>query len=227
MSFIVAIDGPAGVGKGTITKIIAEKYGFVNIDTGAIYRCVALEILNNNINMNDEQAIKKLLDTIKIEEILVDNELKIYLNGNDVTEKIRSNEVNKIVSLVSGIKQVRLAMAKLQRNLGLQNEKSILDGRDIGTFVFPDADVKIYLDASIDVRAQRRFSQNKELGIDCTYEEVYDNIKKRDENDKNKEIGALKIADDAIVVDTSDYTLEENIERVCKIVEEKMKEKVC
>ena len=117
MSFIVAIDGPAGVGKGTITKIVAEKYGLTNIDTGAIYRCVALEMINKNINMNDEKAINDILKNIEIEEKIIDNELKVYLNSEDVTEKIRSNEVNKIVSPVSGIKQVRLAMSSLQRKL--------------------------------------------------------------------------------------------------------------
>lgn len=114
-----------------------------------------------------------------------------------------------------------------RESYGLENEKSILDGRDIGTFVFPDADVKIYLDASIEVRALRRVKQNEELGIESSYDEIYNNIKARDENDKNKEIGALKIAEDAIVIDTSNHTLEENVEKVSRVIEEKMKEKKC
>lgn len=120
MSFIVAIDGPAGTGKGTIAKIVADKYGFINIDTGAIYRCVALEMINKNIDIIDNKAIKELLETIKIEEKEIHGELKVFLNGEDVTKQIRSKEVNEIVSPVSGIKEVRLAMAAFQRKLRIR-----------------------------------------------------------------------------------------------------------
>ena len=223
MSFIIAIDGPAGTGKGTITKIIADKYGFTNIDTGAIYRCVTLEMINNKIKIDDNEKIRKLLNDIEIEEKDINGKLKIYLNGKDVTEQIRSKEVNQIVSQVSGIRQVRLAMANFQRQLGLQHEKSILEGRDIGSFVFPDADVKIYLDATTEERTLRRLKQNKELGIESSYEEIYQNIKMRDGNDKAKEIGALKIAEDAIVIDTTELSINEVVEKVSKIIDEKLK----
>ena len=221
MSFIVGIDGPAGSGKGTVTKRIANKLGLINIDTGSTYRCVALEVINKNIDLEDKEAIIEIAKQIKIDIEPLPEGDKIFLNGKDVTRDIRSKEVTKIVSPVSSIKEVRLEMVELQRRLA-QGKNVIMEGRDICTYVFPNADVKIYLDASIEERAKRRYKENQEKNIDMTYEEVLDNISKRDENDKNKEIGSLKLAEDSVIVDTTDLSIDEVVEKIIEIIKEKM-----
>lgn len=214
MSFVVAIDGPAGSGKGTITKIVAEKLGLINIDTGAMYRCIALATLKREITLEEIEKIISLSYEVQI-ELLEDG--RVLLNGEDVTSQIRTKEVSQIVSQVSSIKQVRLNMVALQRKLA-EGKKVIMEGRDITTYVFPNADVKIYLDASIEERAKRRFKEMQEKGVQMTYQEVLENIKVRDENDKNKEIGALQIAKDAIVVDTTNLTVEEVAMQIEEII---------
>lgn len=220
MSFIVGIDGPAGSGKGTVTKNVANKLGLINIDTGSTYRCVALEVINQKIPLEDKERIIEIAKTIKIEiETLSDGD-KIFLNGKEVTKEIRSKEVTQIVSQISSIKEVRFQMVELQRKLA-EGKNVIMEGRDICTYVFPNADVKIYLDASVEERAKRRYKENKEKNIDMSYEEVIENIKKRDENDKAKEIGALKKAEDSIVVDTTSLTIEEVLEKIIEIIRKK------
>ena len=220
MSFIVAIDGPAGTGKGTITKILAKEMGLVNIDTGATYRCVALYAIRNNIKLEEKDKIIESLANIHIDMKNEDGEQTIFLNGEDVSKEIRSKEVTKIVSQVSSIKEVRFAMVDVQRKLA-EGKDVIMEGRDITTYVFPNADVKIYLDADEKERAKRRYKEMQEKGIEMTYEEVLKNIQIRDKNDKEKEIGALKIADDAVYVDTTNLTIEEVKEKVKQIIEEK------
>ena len=222
MSFIVGIDGPAGSGKGTVTKQIANKLGLVNIDTGSTYRCVALEVLNRNISLEDREKIIEIAKDIKIDIKSAPSGDLVYLNGKDVTKEIRSKEVTKIVSPVSSIKEVRYIMVDLQRKLA-EGKNIIMEGRDICTYVFPNADVKIYLDASIEERAKRRYKENQEKNIDMTYEEVYENIRKRDENDKAKEIGALKLAEDSIVVDTTNLSIDEVVEKIIEIIKRKIK----
>ena len=220
MSFIVGIDGPAGSGKGTVTKNVANKLGLINIDTGSTYRCVALEVINQKIPLEDKERIIEIAKTIKIEiETLSDGD-KIFLNGKEVTKEIRSKEVTQIVSQISSIKEVRFQMVELQRKLA-EGKNVIMEGRDICTYVFPNADVKIYLDASVEERAKRRYKENKEKNIDMSYEEVIENIKKRDENDKAKEIGVLKKAEDSIVVDTTSLTIEEVVEKIIEIIRKK------
>lgn len=221
MSFIVGIDGPAGTGKSTLTKLIAKELGLINIDTGAMYRCVALKVIKNNIELDQEEEIINLLDDIDIELKNEDDIQKIFLDGEDVTERIRENDVNNIVSPVSSIKEVRFKLVELQRKLA-KGKKVILEGRDITTYVFPNADVKIYLDASIEERAKRRHKQNLEKGIQSLYEEVYKNIFERDENDKNKEIGALKIAEDATVIDTTNLSIEEVKDKIIECIKSKI-----
>lgn len=220
MSFIVAIDGTAGSGKGTISNIIAKELNLTNIDTGATYRCVALATIKNNIKLEEKKKIIALLDKISI-DIKVDGQNQIFLlDGEDVSEKIRSAEVTAIVSQISAIPEVRLKLVELQRKLA-QGKNVIMDGRDIGTYVFPNANVKIYLDASVEKRAERRFEENKLKGIKTSYEEVLENIKMRDRQDKAKKIGALKIAEDAIVIDTSNLAIEEVAEKVKEVIKEK------
>ena len=220
MSFVVAIDGPAGTGKGTVTDILAKKFNLVNIDTGATYRCVTLDMLNKKIKLEELDKIKELLEDINI-EIKRENEKQlVFLNGEDVTDKIRSKEVSSFVSQVSSIKEVRLKMVDLQRKMA-EGKNVIMEGRDIGTYVFPNADVKIYLDADLEERAKRRFNQNKEKGVDMSYTEVLENIKKRDENDKSKEIGALKVAKDAEVIDTTNLTIRQVEKEIANIIKKK------
>ncbi len=217
MSFVVAIDGPAGSGKGTITKLVGEKLGLMNIDSGATFRCVALNMLQENIKLEEEAKINEMLDKINIE---MKENGKIFLNGNDVTQRIRENDVNNFVSQVSTIKIVRSKLLNVQRNIA-KGKNVIMEGRDIGTSVFPNANVKIFLDASAEERAKRRQKQNEEKGIKTSYEEVLENIIDRDKRDSTREISPLKQAKDAIYVDTTNMTIEEVVEKIIQIIENK------
>ena len=220
MSFVVAIDGPAGTGKGTITSLISKEMGLVNIDTGATYRCVALYTIKNNINLEEKEKIIESLPNIHIDMENKEGTQKVYLNNEDVTSQIRSKEVSKIVSQISSIKEVRFAMVEVQRNLA-KGKDVIMEGRDITTYVFPNANIKIYLDADEEERAKRRYKEMQEKGIERTYEEVLNNIQIRDKNDKEKEIGALKIAPDSIYIDTTNLTIEEVKQKVEEIIKGK------
>jgi len=220
MSFIVAIDGPAGTGKGTVTEQISKKQNLLNIDTGATYRCVTLAMQRKGIALEELEKIKELLNEINIQMENQDGTQKFFLDGEDVSSEIRSKEVTKMVSQVSSIKEVRIKMVDLQRKLA-EGKDVIMEGRDIGTYVFPRADVKIYLDAEEEERARRRVKQNQEKGIDMSFEEVLENIRKRDENDKNKEMGALKVAEDAIVIDTTNLSIKEVEKKVEALITQK------
>ena len=214
MSFVVAIDGPAGAGKGTITKLVGEKLGLVNIDTGATFRCVALNMIQENINIQEEGKIEKMLTKINIEMHPNGN---IYLNGEEVTNRIRENDVNDLVSPVSVLPVVRNKLLEVQRNIA-KGKNVIMEGRDIGTVVFPDADVKIYLDATAEERARRRVIQNQEKGIEASYEEVLKGIKDRDKRDSTREIAPLKKAEDAIYVDSTNLSIVQVVEKIIEII---------
>ncbi len=221
MCFIVAVDGPAGSGKGTVTKRIEKELGLVNLDTGATYRCVALDAIRHGFKAEDEEKIIKMLNDINIKIEKKDGKDVIFLNGEDVSKEIRDLPVTKMVSQISSIIPVREKLIEIQR--GLANGKNVIaEGRDIGTVVFPDANVKIYLDANEKIRAERRYKEYLENGVNTTYEEVLESIKTRDMNDKNKKFGALKKADDAIVVDTSNKTIDEVTEEVKGLIKQKM-----
>jgi len=194
---IVTIDGPAGAGKGTITKKVGELLNLINIDTGALFRCVALNLINDDISIEEETKIKKILDNINIE--LKEND-EVYLNNENVTTKIRENNVNNLVSKV----------AKLP----------IIEGRDTGTTVFPEANVKIYLDATAEERAKRRQKQNIEKGINSNYDEVLKEIKERDHDDKTRELSPLKQAPDAIYIDSTNLTIDEVVNKIVNIIKE-------
>ena len=222
MGFVVAIDGPAGSGKGTITYIIAKKMKLNSIDTGAMYRCVTLACIRNNVDISNLDSVKQVLDSINIELIKEKDNLIVKLNGEDVSKEIRENPVNKMVSQVSAIKEVRDKLVELQRKMA-ESQDVIMEGRDITTVVFPNADVKIYLDAKLEERARRRFSQNQSKNIECTYEEVLEDMRKRDENDMNKPYGALKKTDDAILVDSTNLTQKEVVKKIEKIIKTKKK----
>lgn len=214
---IVAVDGPAGSGKGTVTKRIEKELGFLNLDTGATYRCVALQTLKENVDLKDEEKIIKIANDIDIKIDNTGDKDIVLLNGEDVSRDIRTKEVTSIVSQISSIIPVREKMVEVQRSLAI-GKNVIVEGRDICTVVFPNADVKIYLDASEEVRAKRRFEENQQNGIDTTYEEVLENVKMRDYNDMHKKFGALKRADDAIVVDSSNLTIDEVVEKIKDII---------
>ncbi|MCI8999592.1 MAG: (d)CMP kinase [Clostridia bacterium] len=225
MSFIVAIDGPAGTGKGTIAKLVSEKFGLLNVDTGAMFRCVTLAMLQQNIALEEEEKIQALLSDIQIELKEENGELEVFLNGEDVTSKIRTPEVNAFISGVSSLKIVRSKLLELQRNLA-KGQNVVMEGRDIGTTVFPNANVKIYLDASSEERARRRVRQNEEKGIHMSYEEVLESVKKRDKLDSTRELAPLKKAEDAIYIDGTNMSVEECANVVYKIIEEKMKNRL-
>lgn len=205
MSLVVAIDGPAGSGKGTITKIIADRLNLVNIDTGAMYRCVALASINNGVKLEEEDKIIDLAKKIKIE---FDTEGHTFLDGEDVSKRIREKDISSIVSPVSSIVAVREEMVKQQRKLA-EGLDVIMEGRDITTVVFPDANFKFYLDATVEERARRRFEQNKEAGIDMSFEEIKKSIEARDYNDMHKEVGSLMRTDEQIYVDSTNMSIEE------------------
>ena len=220
MSFIVAIDGPAGTGKGTIAKRLSEDLRLINIDTGAMFRCVALECIRNSISINEISKINEILKNIDIKIKHIDGEQRIFLNEEDVSNKIREKDVTELVSPISAIKEVRSKLLLLQRKYANDND-IVMEGRDIGTTVFPDADVKIYLDATSEERAKRRMKQNIEAGIKTTYEEALNNILERDKRDSTREIAPLKKADDAILIDSTDMTIDEVVNRIEEIIKEK------
>lgn len=219
MSLVVAIDGPAGSGKGTVTKIIASKKNLQYIDTGAMYRCIALKMLEENVGLEDTEKIKNILDNIEIDL----EGSNVFLNNRDVTKQIRTVEVSNFTSPVSAIGFVREKMVDLQRALA-SGKDVIMEGRDIGTIVFPNADVKIYLDAKPEERARRRVEQNEKNGIPSNYEQILKDIIERDTRDMTRENSPLKKADDAILVDTTSLTIEEVIDKIINIIENKMKE---
>ena len=221
MSFIVAIDGPAGTGKGTITKLVAEELNLINIDTGAMYRCVALDAYRKGIKETEIEKLESLLKDINIELKRENGISKVFLNGENVTEKIRTPEVNSCVAKYAAVKCVRDKMTPLQQQMGKLGN-IIMEGRDIGTAVFPNADVKIYLDASIEERANRRYKQNLEKGINQSYEEVLESIKQRHILETTREINPLKKAEDAILVDSTHLTIDEVKQEVLRIIKEKM-----
>lgn len=221
INFSVAIDGPAGSGKSTIAKLIAKELGFLYADTGAMYRAVALYCINKNINYNNEKSVTDALKNIDISIFNENSIQKIYLNGADVTESVRTQEVATGSSAVAKIGAVREKLVQMQREIA-KKSNIVMDGRDIGTNVLPDAQVKIYMDASADIRAERRCNELEEKGIEFNFDKIKDEIIKRDENDKNREISPLRQADDAIFIDTSDMSIDEVLKIAVNIIKEKI-----
>ena len=214
MKIVIAIDGPAGSGKGTLAKKLAEKFNLINIDTGATYRCVALKVLENNISLEDTKSIIDISKDINID---LKSDGRVFLDDKDVTKEIRSKEVTSIVSPISSIVKVRENLVEIQRKIAADNNV-VMEGRDITTVVLPDAKYKIYLDASLESRAKRRYKENQEKGINMTYEEVYDSIQKRDYNDMHKEVGALTRTCEQLYIDTTDLTIDEEVEIIEKLI---------
>ena len=215
---IVAIDGPAGTGKGTVTKIIADKLGLVNIDTGAMYRCVALYSLRNNVDLTNNAEIEEMFINIKINFENKDGLQKVYLNGEDVSLIIRTPEIDKKVAEVATIQPIRKKMVDLMREVA-EGKDVIMEGRDIGTAVFPNANVKIYLEAEVKERARRRYKENREKNIECSFEKIMEDMIARDKSDLTK--GGLRQANDAILIDGTNMTVEETADEIEKIIKMK------
>lgn len=217
-NIIIAIDGPAATGKGTIARRLAQFYGAEYLDTGIFYRSVAYLVNKNNISLDEEE---KIIDIAKNMNIII-KRFEVFIDEENITNELRSNNVNAIVSQVSAIKDVRLIVNEHIRDFAF-NRDCVVDGRDITTVVFPNAKYKFYLDCDVDERARRRFNQNQEMGIACTFEEIYENLKMRDLNDKTKEFGALTLASDATLINTTNDTIEETIEKLKNIIGSELK----
>lgn len=215
----VAIDGPAGAGKSTIAKKVSSELGFIYVDTGAVYRAVALACIENGIEIGNSGSVEALLPSLDISIVFLNGEQHILLGDRDVSEAIRAENVSMAASRVSAIPAVRKFLLELQRDFA-KNDNVIMDGRDIGTVVLPNAQVKIFLTASPEIRAKRRVLQLKEKGIEEDYEKVLYDIIHRDYNDSHRETAPLKAAENAVIVDTSDMTFDEAAERIMQIIKE-------
>lgn len=219
----IAIDGPAGAGKSTIAKAAASKLGFIYVDTGALYRSIGLYCLNNNVETTDKSGVEKILSEISVELKYVDGIQRVILNGDDVSEEIRKPECSMAASNVSAIPVVRDFLFELQRKMARENDV-IMDGRDIGTVILPDAEVKIFLTASPEERANRRFKELVEKGNTPDYDELLKEINQRDYNDMHRETAPLKQADDAILFDTTTLAKDEVVDELLKIISEKLED---
>jgi|YelNatPaOPRAMG01_1025707.scaffolds.fasta_scaffold01059_24 cytidylate kinase len=213
---IIAIDGPAGAGKSTVAKRIAKRLKILYIDTGAMYRAITLKAVENKIDINDEERIVNMAKKSQLELKHTPSSLKIYLDGEDVTKKIREPKVTKFVSEVSRIVPLRKIMVKLQRKIARNFRGAVLEGRDIGTVVFPNADYKFYLDADLKERVRRRFKELKETGKQITFKQVEQDILKRDRIDSTRGYAPLRIAEDAIYIDTTNMGIEEVVKRILR-----------
>lgn len=214
----IAIDGPAGAGKSTISKGAAKRLGFVYIDTGAMYRAIGLAAVRRGIDTADAEGVKSILGDVDVEIRHNENGQLIFLNGEDVSADIRLPEISVAASDVAVIPEVRLKLVELQRKLAADTDV-IMDGRDIGTYVLPDAELKIYLTASVEERANRRCRELKEKGVETDFEAVKADIEYRDKNDSGREFAPLKPADDSVYMDNTDMTLEESIDKVCELAQ--------
>ena len=217
----VAIDGPAGAGKSTVARAAAAKLGYIYVDTGALYRAVGVYCLRKGITTTDAEGVGAILGGITVELKFIDGVQHVFLNGDDVSTEIRLPEASMAASNVSAIPAVRAFLFDLQRDIAAKNN-CIMDGRDIGTVVLPDAQVKIFLTADDEERAMRRYRELKEKGSEVTFQEVLDDLRVRDYNDSHREIAPLKPAEDSVIVNTTGYTLEESIEKIVNTVKEKL-----
>lgn len=216
MGYNVAIDGPAGAGKSTIAKLVAKEKGYVYVDTGAMYRGLAIHFLENGIEAEEKEKIAEACKDADVTIRYEDGQQQVYLNGKNITAKLREEAVGNMASKSSAIPEVRAKLLELQRELA-RKEDVIMDGRDIGTCVLPDADVKVFLTASVEMRAKRRYDELVEKGVACDLEEIARDIAERDERDSTREIAPLKQAEDAVLVDSSYMTIEEVVAAIVKL----------
>ncbi|HOV21479.1 MAG TPA: (d)CMP kinase [bacterium] len=216
-NIVIAIDGPAGAGKSTVAKLVARKLGFLYIDTGAMYRCLTLKAMENNINWNDKEKLIEMAKNTNIEFISNDN-YKVIMDGRDVSEAIRDEEVSKNTKHIASILEIREILWEKQRNYR-EKFNIVMEGRDIGSKVFPDAQIKIYLDASIDERAKRRYLQLKQMGIEEEIEKIKKDVEQRDEVDRKREIAPLMKVPEAIYIDTTGLTIQQVVDTICDLVQ--------
>ncbi|MDO4377598.1 MAG: (d)CMP kinase [Erysipelotrichia bacterium] len=218
MAINIAIDGPSASGKSTVAKQLCQKLGYVHLDTGAMYRCVALYFLRTGLDINDEDKLKKALKDIKID---LTGDGKVYLNGQDVSQEIRTDRISQQASIVSANRFVREHLVTMQQKMA-EKKGFIMDGRDIGTVVLPEAELKIYLTASSKARAMRRYLENKERGIESNLVQLQNEIAERDYRDMHRKISPLKKADDAILIDSSNLNKDEVVAEIMKLITEKI-----
>ena len=216
MGYNIAIDGPAGAGKSTIAKRIAKELGYVYVDTGAMYRALAIHFLKEELKPEDTEAIKKACKTAAVTLQYEDGVQQVYLNGENVTGMLRQEAVGNMASVSSAIPEVRAQLLELQRDLA-KAQDVVMDGRDIGTNVLPNADVKVYLTASVEERARRRYMELQEKGVECNLEQIAHDIEERDTRDMNREIAPLKQAEDATFVDSSDMSIDEVVQTIVNL----------
>lgn len=216
--FSIAIDGPAGAGKSTVAKALAKELGFIYVDTGAMYRAMALYFLRQRILEDDSAAIGEACDGAEVSITYRDGEQIVLLNGENVNGLIRTEEVSRMASVSSVNKKVRLKMVELQRKLA-EKENVVMDGRDIGSYVLPNAGLKVFLTASVEARARRRFEEQTKQGVECSLAEIEANIRERDYRDSHREFSPLIQAEDAVLVDTSEMNIEESILAVKKLLD--------
>lgn len=221
MSFAIAIDGPAGAGKSTAARMAAERLNFIYVDTGAMYRTIGLYMLEHEVPVEEEKCLTDALERIRIETAYRDGVQCMFLNGEDVSSRIRTPEVSAQASVAAAIPAVREKLLDLQRNMAA-SQNVIMDGRDIGTQILPDAELKIFLTASVEERARRRYLELTQKGEICDLEEIQKDIADRDQRDMNRETAPLRQAEDAVYLDTSDMNLDEVVERIVRLAEERM-----
>ena len=217
----VAVDGPAGAGKSSISKIVAKKLGYLYIDTGAMYRSVTWAVLHNHIDVNNQKAVEALLPELELTMEASDDSCKVFISGQDVTDFIRTPQVNNAVSIVASYKGVRQYLVERQR-LMAEAGGVILDGRDIGSVVLPNAELKIYLTASVEARAMRRYLEVKGTVNEQTLEDIKDSVMQRDDMDKNRKESPLIQVEDAVLVDSSEMTFDETVEHILHLVRERI-----
>ncbi len=218
---IIAIDGPVGSGKSTIAKLVAEKLGFTYIDTGAMYRAVALKIIKTKIPLKVSEIVQ-MMENTKIDLVQTEEGLKVLLDGEDVSEEIRTEEVAKLASQIARYGEIRKRLVQLQRELGERAKNVVIEGRDTGTVIFPNAELKIFLTASPEERARRRYEQLKEKGFNIPFEHLLEKVKERDKMDTERKESPLKPAEDSIIIDTTNKTIDEVVEEIINLAKERM-----
>ena len=218
MKINIAIDGPSAAGKSTIAKILAKTLGYVHLDTGAMYRCVGYYALQNNIDLNDEDSLASMMDQMKIS---FDSQGNVYINEENVSTAIRENHISMATSKISAHQKVRARLVAQQQEIAKQ-KGYILDGRDIGTVVLPDAELKVYMVASVEARAKRRYQEYLSKNVAADYDEIYKDIEQRDYQDMNRKTSPLRQADDAVLLDTSNLTIDEVVLAIQKLLNEKL-----
>lgn len=218
---IIALDGPSGAGKSTLADSLAERFGFIHIDTGAMYRAIGVFVNDNNVATNDAENVIKLLDKLTVDVSFADGVQTVSVNGEDVTKRIRQPEVSMFASNVSKIPEVREYLVAEQRRIAGENN-IVMDGRDIGTVVFPNADLKIYLTASAEDRATRRYKEQIEKGFNVIYEDVLADVIRRDNQDMNRDVAPLKPAEDSVIVDTTGKEYEDSLAILTDLIKDKL-----